>query len=120
MKVITYLEEAIEDIGYESLGEWRVSDIDKYSLTKTMFDYQLEAIKNAIKVLNAYYTNNQNKKKLFDLCVAAGMPTHSFDVSEFDGTKENLKYNRLIERFEKSTYQGKNVISSQNFFNRMC
>ena len=118
MKVITYLEEAIEDIGYESLGEWRVPDMDKYSLTKTMFDYQQEAIKNAIKVLNTYYTNNQDKKILFDLCVAAGMPTHTFDVPELDGAKE--KYNRLIEKFTSSTYQGQNVISGQNFFNRMC
>ncbi|MBR4420062.1 MAG: DEAD/DEAH box helicase family protein, partial [Clostridia bacterium] len=118
MKVITYLEEAIEDIGYESLGEWRVPDICKYSLTKTMFDYQQEAIKNAIKVLNTYYTNNQDKKILFDLCVAAGMPTHTFDVPELDGAKE--KYNRLIEKFTSSTYQGQNVISGQNFFNRMC
>ena len=120
MKVITYLEEAIEDIGYESLGEWCVPNLDKYSLEKNLFDYQQQAIKNAIKVLNTYYTNNQGKKTLFDLCVSAGMSTHDFDVHEFDGNNENPKYSRLIEKFEKATYQGQNIINSQNFFNRTC
>lgn len=120
MKVITYLEEAIEDISYESLGKWCIPDIDKYSKGKNLFDYQQEAIKNAIKVLNVYYTNRQSKKRLFELCVSAGMNSHRFDVPKFDNGKENSKYNRLINWFNKSKYQGKNIISGENFFNRTC
>lgn len=120
MKVITYLEEAIEDISYESLGEWCIPDVDKYSTEKTLFSYQQEAIKNAIKVLNVYYTSNQSKKSLFELCVSAGMNSHRFDVSEFDNGKENLKYNRLSDWFDKSKYQGQNIITGENFFNRTC
>ena len=120
MKVITYLEEAIEDINYDSLGEWCIPNIEKYNLNKEMFPYQQEAIKGAIKVLNIYYTNNQDKKGLYQLCAAAGMPEHCFDVPEFDNDKENPRFNRLTEWFDITKYRGQNIISSDNFFNRTC
>ena len=123
MKVITYLEQALESIVYEGLGEWCLPDLEKYSLDKKLFSYQVEAIKNAIKVLNAFYDDPATgKETLYNLCVGEGMKPHLFDVKESDGKNENPKFNRLTNNnsFALSHYNGESIISEKEFFNRTC
>ena len=63
MKVITYLEQSLEDIVYDGLGDWCLNDIQEYSIDKTLFSYQVDAVKNAIKVLYTYFNDSANGKK---------------------------------------------------------
>lgn len=123
MKVITYLEKALEDIVYESMGEWCLPDIEKYSINKSLFSYQVEAIKNSIKVLSTYYNDDSNGKNLlYQLCLEQGMKQHLYDVKELEKNKENPKFNRLTfnNSYPIDHYNGNTIVSEKNFFNRMC
>ncbi len=121
MSVKTYLEEALEGIVYESLGDWCVPNIHTYSTDKSMFPYQVEALKNAIKVLYAYFKDNaSNKFALYDLCMGEGMPKHSFDVVENADGESNSKFERLSKKYAVSSHGGNRIISEKVFFNRMC
>lgn len=123
MKVITYLEEALDDIVYDGLGDWCLDDIQKYSIDKTLFSYQVDAIKNAIKVLYTYFNDPTNgKKNLFNLCIGQGMKPHQFDVKAIEGSVENPKYTRLLTNncFPITHYNCETIVSEENFFNRTC
>ena len=123
MKVITYLEQSLEDIVYDGLGDWCINDIHEYSIDKTLFSYQVDAVKNAIKVLYSYFNDSTNgKKKLLDLCIGEGMEAHRFDVKAVEGNVENPKYTRLLTNnsFPVTHYNGEKIISEENFFNRTC
>ena len=123
MKVITYLEQSLEDIVYDSMGDWCLNDISEYSIDKKLFSYQVDAIKNALKVLYTYFDDvNNGKKSLYNLCIGEGMKAHRFDVKEYDGKHENPKYNRLLTNnsFPIAHYNGEKIISEENFFNRTC
>lgn len=123
MKVITYLEQSLEDIVYDGLGDWCLNDIQEYSIDKTLFSYQVDAVKNAIKVLYTYFNDSANgKKKLFDLCAGEGMRAHQFDVKELEESAENPKYARLLTNnsFPITHHNGEKIISEKNFFNRTC
>ena len=121
MKVITYLEESLEEINYDSLEEWCVPNLSDFCRGKKLFDYQEEAIKNSLKVLHTFYSDENNgKNKLYEMCASVGMKEHVFDVHELDNVKENQRYKRLIDKYGKTLYRGENVIEGKNFFNRIC
>ena len=121
MAVHTYLEEALENVIYESLGDWCVPNIQAYSLEKTMFSYQITALKNAIKTLYIYYKDNEiHKLALYDMCLSEGLKNHSFDIQENNNGEVNPKFERLSKRYPIVNYNGANIISEKEFFNRMC
>ena len=122
MSVKTYLETAIENqIIYDTLGAWCVSDIDNYSIEKKLFPYQITAIKNAICVLSQFYADERNgKKALLDLCRDEGFFPNSLDVHEFDGRRENPQFLRYSGFYNISMRNGTHCIDAVNFFNRMC
>ena len=93
----TYLEKAIEDISYNELNDWCYSSLNTFSNEKkNLFDYQVTALENAIKILNKYYTSSNSKKELYDMCVLNGMNNESFRVYEYASKKdkENGKINK--------------------------
>lgn len=134
MPVQTYLEDALNDINYDGLNEWVLEDsfLKKFNINKELYDYQLFAIKNAIKVFSKYYSNEFNdehdlskqsearKKALYDLCVMYDMPKNELDVYEYNGLELNQKYLRLSKFYPTKNSRSKNYIEEQNFFNRMA
>ncbi len=121
MAVKTYLEEAIESIVYDGLGDWRVQNIQNYSTEKSMFPYQIEALKNAIKVIYSYYKDGEtHPEALYELCRAEGMPVHSFDILENADDDARSKFDRLSKHYPITTRAGVNRIDEKVLFNRMC
>ncbi len=70
--------------------------------------------------MSVFYSNEEGKNKIFDLCSSAGMQDHLFDVRELDRGKENQRYNRLTDKYSSVFYRGEKIIKGNNFFNRMC
>ncbi len=121
MAVKTYLEEAIESIVYDGLGDWCVPQIQNYSIEKKLFPYQIEALKNAIKVLYSYYKDGEvHPDALYELCIAEGMPAHSFDIVENDTGEVKSKFDRLSKNYPVTSRFGINYIDEKVLFNRMC
>ena len=123
----TYLEKAIEDISYNELNDWCYSSLNTFSNEKkNLFDYQVTALENAIKILNKYYTSSNSKKELFDMCVLNGMNNESFRVYEYASKKdkENGKINKRFINYSNYYNVKENsdmkYIDGLNFFNRIC
>ncbi len=123
----TYLEKAIEDISYIELNEWCYSSINTFSNEKkSLFNYQIKALENAIKVLNKYFTSSNSKKELYDMCVLNGMDNESFRIYEYATRKdsENGKVNKRFinysNYFDIKENDDLKYIDGSNFFNRIC
>lgn len=125
----TYLEKAIEDISYNELNDWCYPKLNSFSKSKKfLFDYQVEALENAIKVLYKYYSAENSKKELYDMCVLNGMGSDEFRVYEYNSNKDKAR-NKINKRFinysnyfkmKKDLDSNNNYISGENFFNRIC
>jgi superfamily II DNA or RNA helicase len=80
-----------------------------------LFDFQENAIKNAISVLDLYYNKlNGNKKELFDLYLENGLNEEIIE-KEIDINNEDIHYELLREYFNEE----KNKIKLKEFINRM-
>ena len=54
-----YLQDIIDDISFEQLpAKWQVFDFARFSKDKTLFDFQKQALQNALKGLWLYYQTN--------------------------------------------------------------
>ena len=134
-----YLQEMIEDLRFENLPlNWVSFDFKTFSKTKTLWDYQENALRNAVKVLWKYYEdfvnyqkyesldiNKERKRKFYEWYKNNGFDSKNLKIDfEFD---ENSKLLKLLEDYypiEESSY-GRNKkkkfrISYENFINRMC
>ena len=122
MPVRTYLEDALKDIDYDNLEEWVLTEsfIKQFNINIKLYDYQVHAIKNAIKVLSVYYSQNGGKNALYELCAGYEMPKNISDVYEYSGSDLNQKYLRLSRFYNIKTVRNKNYIEESNFFNRMA
>ena len=60
------LQSIVEDINFYDLpSNWNILDTVSFSRDKKLWDFQQEALKNAIKVLYLYYKKNKENKKEF-------------------------------------------------------
>lgn len=120
------LRNAIESFPFDNLpASWSTFDLADFSRTKTLWDYQQEALKNAIKVLWKYFEdfadyepgepldrNQERKKRLFQWYEDNGLAE---DLSiKVDKRKRNI-YNLLTDYYP----QEDSKISYQHFINRM-
>lgn len=102
----TYIETLVEDISYDSLGDWKLPNLSDFSYGKTLFPYQAEALKNLAKTLMIYFTNPNGKEFLYSSCVSLGMDQDSFNI---------LKYQRPIDK--KNGFIDKRYSLFLNYFN---
>ncbi|ROL56125.1 DEAD/DEAH box helicase [Bacteroidetes/Chlorobi group bacterium Naka2016] len=110
-----YLQNIVESIDWENLpAEWTNFDLAKFSSNKILFDYQQQALKNAIKALCKYYKDSKADKSQF------------FNLYQNNGFSENLdidlKNNKIKEIFQE--YYKNNTIKDDkiafcHFINRM-
>jgi len=110
-----YLQNIVESIVWENLpAEWINFDLAKFSSKKTLFDYQQQALKNALKVLYTYYNNLQaNKSQFFKLYQNNGLSEN------FDLDLKNNKNRRIFEEYDKDYTINEDKIAFYHFINRM-
>jgi len=123
-----FLKDIIEESKrFEDLpANWNSFDLESFSKTKKLWDYQQEAVKNAVKTLWKYYedfvdyqngerleVNQERKQKFFNWYKDNGLE-ENLDI-KLDKRKRNI-YNLLTEYYPVEN--GK--ISYEHFINRMC
>ena len=121
-----FLRNTIESFSFDSLpANWSTFDLTGFSKTKTLWDYQQEALKNAIKVLWKYFEdfvdyqrgeplnkNQERKQQLFKWHKDNGLDE---DLSiKLDRRRRDI-YNLLTDYYT----QEDSKISYQHLINRM-
>ena len=120
------LEEIIKDKNYDDLGSWCLPSLSKFSNTKTLFEYQNQAIRNITKVLYEYFNVEDGKKYFFDLYKTKGLDHRCYAVEKYASRtdKQNSKINSRFllfqNHFKIEGYEGDWHISGANFMNRAC
>ncbi len=119
-----YLQNILNDISFEDLpAKWQRFDLGRFSKDKNLFDFQQNALKNAIKALYLYFKDkNADKKALFDHYKLNGLEENfDYDLKKKQDSK-TVKY--LLEYPDDypvinnlSAQAGK--ISFTHFINRM-
>lgn len=122
------LQNIAKNISDNLPAAWQGFDLKKFSKEKTLYDFQQDALKNALKVLWKYYEdivnyqekekieiNQKRKEELFKLYTAD--PNFPAKGADYDLTKkEGKKSAKLLEEF----YPVKNgKVGFENFVNRM-
>ena len=122
------LQNIADDISFDSLPIfWRESDLKNFSKEKTLYDFQQEALKNALTILWKYYddkfdfqekekleVNNLRKNFLYQLYQDRLKQDFSYDLAKKEGKKVA---NLLKEGYYPVV---SNKIGFENFINRMA
>jgi len=109
-----FLQNIIEDLRFDNLPvNWNSFDLEGFSKTKRLWDYQQDALKNAVKVLWKYYEDFEERKgNFYNWYVDNGLED---DLSiKLDKRKRNI-YNLLTEYY----LQEYGKIPYKHFINRM-
>lgn len=110
-----YLQNIVESVNWDNLtAEWINFDLAKFSKDKTLFDYQQNALRNALKALYKYYIDFESDKKNF------------YEFYKNNGFAENLDFNltnnrnkKIFEDFNNDYKIDDNKIAFYHFINRM-
>jgi superfamily II DNA or RNA helicase len=123
-----FLQDKISDIRFEDLpANWNSFDLESFSKNKKLWDYQQEALKNAIKVLWKYFEdfsnfeknenvigkNKERKAKLYKWYKDNGLEE---DLSIRLEKRKTDVYNLLTEYYPQENGE----ISFEHLINRMC
>jgi superfamily II DNA or RNA helicase len=113
-----YLQNIIDDISFENLpAKWQGFDLNRFSKDKTLFDFQQNALKNALKALWLYYKDKNGKKALFYNHYKANRFEENFDYDlKKKGEGKTVKF--LLE-YNKDYLVSDSKISFEYFINRM-
>ena len=126
------LEPLTQLLNYDDLPEtWRVPEVGQFSVEKTLYDYQTDALQKAARALFLYYgethdwfsgelleTNEERKKDFANLY--QDFPVSYLKKYESQADKRNQNESqvfRILSDFIRS--QG-DLISYHNLINRMC
>lgn len=124
MKV--FLQDMIDDFRFEDLpANWNSFDLENFSKNKKLWDYQQEALQNAIKVLWKYFEDFSNYEKDENIQESEKRKAMFFKWYRDNGLEDltiNLDkrkrdiFNLLVDYYPQE--DGK--ISYEHFINRMC
>ena len=116
-----FYDKIVNEINYESLGDWQIPNISSFSNSiKELFPYQVEAIKNVIKLLYLYYSSDNGKKLLYDKCIENGLEQDSFRIYDVVKRKQNMLFDIASKYYEIKNQDEKKYIDGYNIFNRAC
>jgi len=122
-----FLQDIIEDLKFEDLpANWNSFDLESFSKSKKLWDYQQSTVKNAIKVLWKYFGDFVSYQEGEGLEVNQEREEKFFKWYKDNGLKENLdiKLDRRkgnIYRLLAEYYPQKDgKIPYKYFINRMC
>lgn len=125
------LEDNAKGLNYGELPEvWRVPEIERFSLRKTLYDYQRDALENAARALYRFYGEekawrlgespraNRDRKRRFVQSVYAGHTIMPFEIKEYENEadRRNPVFKILSEYMDP---QG-DAIYYYQLINRMC
>jgi len=126
------LQNMIENLRFEDLPPaWNTFDLETFSKDKKLWDYQQDAVRNAIKVLCKYYdkdvdyqknedgnVNKDRKKLLFKWYKDNELDQEGDLVIKLDKRKRNIY--KLLTEYSDDFPQENGKISYEHFINRMC
>jgi len=121
-----FLQDMIEDFKVEDLPPaWNTFDWERFSKDKRLWDYQQNALKNAIKVLWKYFEDFTDCQRKENLEVNRRRKKVFFKWYQDNGLEENLDIR--LDRRKRDTYnllmeyypQDNGKISYEHFINRM-
>lgn len=113
-----YLQNIVEDISFDHLpATWQTFNISYFSNNKTLFDFQKDALKNAVKALYLYFKDkNAEKSAMFDHFKRNGLEEDlDFDLKK---KQENRSVKYLLE-YPTDYPVFNNKISFAHFINQM-
>jgi len=113
-----YLQDIIDDISFENLpAKWQGFDFARFSNDKTLFDFQQDALKNALRGLWLFFKDkNADKQSLFNHYKLNGFEENfDYDLKKREG-KKTAKY--LLE-YDKDYPAVDSKIPFSHFINQM-
>jgi len=113
-----HLQNIIEDISFENLPiTWQGFDFARFSKDKTLFDFQQNALKNALRGLWLFFKDkNADKQSLFNHYKLNGFEENFYYDSK---NKQNSKTAKYLLEYDKDYPVEDNKISFAHFINRM-
>ncbi len=129
--VIPALERIAEALHYADLPEtWRVPEVERFSVAKTLYDYQTDALKNAARALFLYYGKEQDwtanepqaankRRKEYFASLYARLPA---DLEQYEKPidRRNRNQNPVFKILSDYVQSGGDWIRYHEFINRMC
>ena len=128
------LESIAQSFNHGDLPEtWRVPEIERFSLQKTLYDYQVDALKNAARALYLYYGQDNawqpaetpeagSRRKQNFASHRYGNQTAEFSIRRYENNadRKNLKQNPVFNVLAEYMTPQDNVIPYHHLINRMC
>jgi len=129
-------EEKKENILYETIANeldygslpraWQLNNIECFSDAKTLFDYQIDAIKNISKFLKHFYDDlyEYPKKNKYDEFIETKKKLYNEllqrnnKIKDLGPADENKVVKELLQYYDYENRQKRKVISFDNFVNR--
>ncbi|MCS7134365.1 MAG: DEAD/DEAH box helicase family protein [Candidatus Pacearchaeota archaeon] len=117
MIVRPILESMLEEIKFESLpSSWSSLDVESFSRNKKLWDFQQNAVKNAIKCLYLFYKqDNGDKSKFYQRYVLNGLDEDLQDVVKINTSKLKRKVAEILSQYYPIEDE---IIKFENFINR--
>lgn len=113
-----YLKDIVDDISFETLPiTWQGFDFERFSNDKTLFDFQQNALKNALRGLWLFFKDkNADKQSLFNHYKLNGFEENfDYDLKK----KQDSKTAKYLLEYDKDYPVEDNKISFAHFINRM-
>lgn len=111
-----YLQNIVENFDLNNLpADWLGIDFEKFSLSKSLFDYQQNALRNALKALYLFYEEDKGDKKSFYKRFINNGLTENLNIS----LKEERKTTKYLLDYDKDFPVNNEEISFEYFINRM-
>jgi len=122
-----FLQDIIEDLRFDDLpSNWNSFDLESFSKNKILWDYQQEAVKNAVKVLWRYFEDFVDYQENERIEASQERKQNFFKWYKDNGLQENLdikldKRKRKIYKLITEYYPPEDrKIYYEHFINRMC
>jgi len=110
-----YLQSIVESMQFENLpSEWQDFDFVRFSEKKNLYEYQQQALKNALKALYKYYKDcREDKRALYRTYRDNGL------IEELDLEINGSKKYKIFDEFSKDYKKEDGKIAFYHFINRM-
>jgi superfamily II DNA or RNA helicase len=113
-----YLQNIVDDISFENLpAKWQGFDFGRFSKDKTLFDFQQNALKNAVKALHLFFKDKKaDKNELFKHYKLNGLEEDfDYDLKK----KQDSKTAKYLLEYPEDYPVLDTKISFAHFINRM-
>ena len=126
-----YLEEIVNNVEYDTLpADWQFSNIKNFSRNKQLFDFQQDALKNAIKALYKFYksedeviSKNENElqqiRKKYFFKLYGELNIRGFESLDYKLDPERKEVFKHLLDYDQEFPVEEGKISFEHFINRM-